>query len=278
MPSLDFDKIFIANRHLKTLDQLLEIGIPEEKIFLTSLDLFHEYHSKNPEGRVKFAANAVLTSKLHLTKLLDSQIAQLDGNFFFDVKDGTRIGILQLLAKEIEEQKIAGEIAELGVFQGDFSKYLNRLFPNRTLNLFDTFEGFDSKDISVDIKNDLATKRDIDTAERLRDTSVDLVLSKMKNPERVKVYKGYFPDTIPAESKTFALVSIDVDLYAPALEGLKYFYPRLASGGYIMLHDYNDISYAKSIHKAVEEFEMEFGRISKLPIPDEHGSLVIAKC
>ncbi len=33
--NLEFDKIFIANAHYKTLEQVLNLGIPEEKIFVT---------------------------------------------------------------------------------------------------------------------------------------------------------------------------------------------------------------------------------------------------
>ena len=40
-----------------------------------------------------------------------------------------------------------GECAEAGVFEGDFAKWINQYFPDRKLYLFDTFEGFDMRDI-----------------------------------------------------------------------------------------------------------------------------------
>ena len=108
-------------------------------------------------------------------------------------------------------------------------------------------------------------------------TSVELVLGKMDKPDKCRIHKGFFPDTKPDENISYALVSLDCDLYAPILEGMRYFYPRLQIGGYIMLHDYNGLFY-DSVHKAVMEFEKEYGEhIRKVPIPDEAGTIVIAK-
>lgn len=149
-------------------------------------------------------------------------------------------------------------------------------FPDRPLNLFDTFEGFDRDDEQNDLDANLVSDRVIRDTSFL-DTSVELVLSKMKNPEQVRIFKGYFPDTIPAEEKRFALVSLDTDIYPPMLAGLEYFYPRLSEGGFIMAHDYNSANFFDSVHKAVEEFERRHGRVAKIPIADEMGTLIITK-
>ena len=101
-------------------------------------------------------------------------------------------------------------------------------------------------------------------------------MSKMKHPEKIELHKGYFPDTIPPEEKIFAFVSLDPDLYKPTFDGLRYFYPRLSKHGYIMIHDYNNVQFFKSVHQAVEDFRQEFD-INIVPIPDENGTLVISK-
>ena len=274
---LEFDKIFIANAHYKTLEQVLNLGILEEKIFVTMQLLYDEYKSKNPNGRVKFAFISVLTQKCESVRISDEEITSLDGNYFFTANDHFRAGTLYLLAEEIKNRNVSGELAELGVFRGDFAKYLNELFPDRTLNLFDTFEGFDQKDTQLDVEKNIHSNFVLDSGNYLKNTSVEIVMSKMKHPEKIELHKGYFPDTIPAEEKTFAFVSLDADLYQPIFEGLKYFYPRLSTGGYIMLHDYNDIHCRYGIHQAVENFEKEFGHIAKIPLVDRWGSLVIPK-
>ena len=98
--------------------------------------------------------------------------------------------------------------------------------------------------------------------------------------------KGYFPESIAEEEKEkkFCLVSLDADLYNPTLEGLKFFYPRLESGGYIMIHEYNAIVMVEGkaqdfsgVKRAVKDFENQFGSIRYVPIADRNGTLVITK-
>ena len=188
--------------------------------------------------------------------------------------DYIRFATLRLMAAEIEERKLTGDVAELGVWRGDFAKHINMLFPNRKLYLFDTFEGFDSRDVSIDISSSYS-----DGTQNFANTSVNLVLNKMPYPAQCEIIKGYFPDSLSdlplQETLRFCFVSIDVDLYKPIYEGLCYFYPKLCKGGYILLHDYNEFTY-KGVKAAVHQFAKE-NAISYVPIPDESGSVVIAK-
>ena len=275
---LDFDKIIIANQHYNTIEEVLNLGIPEEKIFIANKALLDEHRSKNPDKKVKSALPFIFTPKLQSKRIYDEKIFSFEDGCFITSEDYVRIGMLQLLSDEIKTRKISGDVAEFGVFQGFFAKFINEFFPDRTLHLFDTFEGFDKKDESIDLQNNFVDENTIDQYNTyFKNTSVDFVMSQMKYPEKVELHRGYFPDTIPAEEKTFAFVSLDVDLYQPTLEGLRYFYPRLSTGGFIMVHDYSDIDYSLGIRQAVEDFEKEFGRVIKIPLVDRYGSLVIAK-
>lgn len=181
-----------------------------------------------------------------------------------------RIPTLYACMEEIKRRNVSGNLAELGVFQGDFSKHFSKAFPERKLYLFDTFEGFDDKDIS---------KEEVEASNpqkhEFTKTSIELVLLKMSNKENVVVRKGYFPETAEGLEDTFALVSIDPDLYLPVLNGLKYFWPRLSKGGYIFVHDYNNRRFS-GVKKAVDEFMSE-NDIKIVPICDVGGSIIITK-
>ena len=188
-----------------------------------------------------------------------------------------RIGVATLVANEIYRRNILGEVAELGVYKGYFAKYINELFNDRTLYLFDTFQGFVPDELEHDIKKGfLEEKNYFNTVNDFTDTSVEEVLSRMKYPERVIIKKGIFPNTVSEELKNvrYAFVSLDADLYNPIIEGLRYFYPRLSEGGYIMIHDFDNCD---GVMKAVYDFEKENGHIAKVPIPDECGTLVVVK-
>ena len=188
-----------------------------------------------------------------------------------DRLDFVRMMALDLCADEIIPKAVEGSIAEVGVYRGDFALKINAAFPDKKFYLFDTFEGFDSRDTQIDRQNNYSTG-DQDFSR----TSVEYVISRMKHPSNCVIRKGYFPETAAGlENETYSFVSIDVDLYKPILEGLSYFYNRLSEGGYIFIHDYNNDSY-KGVKDAVRQFCTQ-ENISYFPLPDGGGSAVITK-
>ena len=191
---------------------------------------------------------------------------RIDRNYM----DYIRLSALELVAEEINSRGLKGAVAELGVYKGKFARYINRYFPERKLYLFDTFKGFDVKDIDTEIKKTFS-KGDQDFG----NTSVQSVLGIMPYPDQCIIKEGYFPDTAIGLEDVFVFVSIDADLFEPIYNGLKYFYPRLQSGGIIFIHDYNNDSYPGA-KKAVQQFCSENG-IGIVPLPDSCGTVVIPK-
>ena len=182
-----------------------------------------------------------------------------------------RLSSFDLIVEEIERKNVAGDIAELGVYKGDFAAVMNLAFPARTLYLFDTFEGFDSSDKEAERKlGSYGVGRDFS------DTSVEEVMKRMPFAERCVTRKGFFPQTAEGlEDKKFCFVSIDTDLYAPVAAGLSFFYPRLSSGGYIFVHDYNNDLFPGA-KLAVQEFSSR-NTVSFVPLTDKYGTAVISK-
>ena len=186
--------------------------------------------------------------------------------------DKVQHGLTQLLSHEVHQRNIEGSIAELGVFRGFNASVMNHFFPDRRLYLFDTFEGFDPRDLDADALLGYDTSNYHD----FTDTSIELVMSKMSRKENIVVRKGWFPHSAAGlEDETFCFVTLDADLYQPIYEGLHWFYPRLAKGGYIVVDDFNWGDYPGA-RKAVQDFAREAG-ISYVPIPNTTGSAVIGK-
>lgn len=184
--------------------------------------------------------------------------------------DYVRYSTLELCYDEINRKKIPGSVAELGVYKGDFAKRLNQLFPERNLYLFDTYSGFSKSDIESEVLLGFSSGE-----QDFSDTSTELIMNIMPYPEKCIIKKGYFPDTTVGIEDIFCFISIDVDLFNPIYDGLKYFYPRLANGGYIFVHDFNNDEY-KGVKQAVLQFCSE-QNIRFVPIPDICGSIVITK-
>ena len=146
---------------------------------------------------------------------------------FMDHND-KRVASLAAVAREVYRKNIPGAVAEAGVYQGEFAKYINIIFPDRKLYLFDSFEGFDSHSISNVYDNSIQVEEWIGT---LKDTSIALVMNKMKFPENIVIKKGYIPDTTRNITDKFCFVNLDMDLYLPTYEGLNFFWENLSEGG-----------------------------------------------
>lgn len=185
--------------------------------------------------------------------------------------DNIRYAQIEALAAEVTKYNVPGAIAELGVFRGETSKLISSCLPDRHMYLFDTFEGHPDNDVNTQIEKGYCPDDD----EMIKDTSVQRVLDIMPNKAMCTVKKGYFPDSLDGLEETFALVSIDCDHYKPTLEGLKYFYPRLSPGGFIIIHDYGN-KFGEGIRQALIEFN-EVCPISVIPIPDYTGSAIVPK-
>lgn len=165
-------------------------------------------------------------------------------------------------------------VAEGGVYKGYFSKIINESFPDKTLYLFDTFEGFNAKDIEIE-KSKQYSQAEIYT--HFKETNEKMVLDRLPYKENVVVCKGFFPGTtkdIP--DKKFGFVNLDFDLYAPTLEGLRYFYPRMVDGGVILIHDYYSSSFNGIKQAVLDYMSEESTQLNVRPIGD-HMSIAVYK-
>ena len=179
--------------------------------------------------------------------------------------DDIRYATLALAIQRLETDRIEGAFAELGVYQGHTSKFMHAHAPQRTLYLFDTFEGFPT--------DALGSKQD----NRFKDTSQQKVADYLGNDPHILFRVGYFPQSAAGlEAERFALVMLDFDLYKSALEAFKFFYPRMVSGAYFFMHDFNSPESERAISRAAAEFLQDKPE-KPVEIPDEWGSAVFRK-
>lgn len=214
----------------------------------------------------RYFNNRGMAVSMHLTS-----VAEKPDPIVYETADIIRTGTFSLIADEIHARSLDGAVAELGVAQGKFARVINALFPEKTLHLFDTFEGFPESDALVDKENNFSNTK----PEWYADIDINGILKSMRYPEKCILHKGYFPETAQGLEESFCFVNIDCDLYKPILAGLEYFYPRLVKGGYIFVHDYRS-KYFTGVKAALNEFA-EKNNISYCVIPDNTGTAVIVK-
>ena len=96
----------------------------------------------------------------------------------------------------------------------------------------------------------------------------------MPHPERCVIRKGYFPETADGVDDIFCFVNLDFDLYQPILAGLKFFIPRMVTGGFILIDDYFAEGY-KGVKQAVKDYENIYGKIHLFPIGDGNSICIL---
>ena len=185
------------------------------------------------------------------------------------VRDGTRL-IQSKLLLDVVKNLDEGDYAELGTYRGNFARHIfEHKNENATLYCFDTFEGFDERDVNIEFsETQLKTKKS-----HFSDTSLDLVRNNItgdKKDERLELIKGYFPGTFEGlEDKKWRFVHLDADLYEPIKAGVQTFWPNIVKGGVLLVHDYNGAYVGTK--KAVDEYFLPLG-IVPVPLPDKVGS------
>lgn len=279
--SIDYDAIVVGSIFVENIYRdCLENGIDLSKV----LFMYRGGAAQDREEK-RALAREILGDELgdlitNSWKVIDStMLVEYDDPKIFNYRndgiygnDFVRLRTFELIAEEIEEKRVEGSVAEFGVFRGEFTYFLNRVFKERKCYLFDTFEGFGKKELAKEIKAGNATEA---MGVAYTNTNMDVVKQKLAYTDEVEFKKGYFPDSLGGLEDRFAFVSIDVDFEDSIYAGLEYFYPRLNDGGYIMIHDYN--GYLRGVKKAVRRYEADHGTLRAVPLADNCGSLVVIK-
>lgn len=178
---------------------------------------------------------------------------------------------LRRITRRLSDLGVAGNVAELGCYNGDISWQLNALMPERKLYLFDTMEGFDDRDLAMELEMGFTTVKKNDYLY----AKEDYLMARLPHSDMVTLKKGWFPETaFDIEDETFALVYMDAGLYQPTFTGLEFFFPRMNPGGIIVLCGYEDPSYG-GIHKAVSDLEEKYGAFLLIPLGDLKGTAII---
>src|SRR5262249_39802364 len=118
--------------------------------------------------------------------------------------------------------RIDGDIAEVGTAGGGSARLIAEYAGDKTVHVFDTFEGLP--------KPGALDRQLVEGSYRWSLGEVQRYLRGW----RIEFHKGLFPGSASAvRDHHFSFVHTDVDLYQSTLDCLKFFYPRMNSGGII---------------------------------------------
>ena len=274
----EFDYIVVASGYYNEIEsKLLALGCDKNKIVGFIFDEIESYREMSD------AISYFLDKRYHRDMIkmflktdrlypeINASVVWKNNGFKKIEKDFVREQLMNFMAQEIERKKVFGAVAELGVYRGDFTVVINKVLPQRTLYLFDTFCGFGEEDV----QNDPTIENKTNEILKFHNTSEEFVLSRLGKPDLTIIKKGWFPDTFDLWDKEFCFVSIDLNIYHPVIKALELFVPRVSGGGYILISCFNAPFYDGTRKAVIDYCDKE--NLSFLPIPDLYGSVVICK-
>jgi O-methyltransferase len=193
---------------------------------------------------------------------------------------GANITIIFRLIDRIHA--LPGELADCGVFRGAsliaMALYLQQKSIAKTAYGFDSFKGFDDAvKYDIELRGTPAKRK---TPGGFSNTSPELVLQKAARfgLGNIRLVPGYFRDSfgqLPQDLK-FCFVHLDVNLYTSYKECMEFFYPRVVTGGIILLDEYNDPPWP-GCNKALNEFLADKPERLEAAVSDNYQKYFLVK-
>jgi O-methyltransferase len=181
----------------------------------------------------------------------------------FTMTSVQRLYALNQAVNYISKNKISGDIVECGVWRGGSSMMsaltlLEGKDTARNLYLYDTFEGMsEPTNDDVSMTGALAEKtwQSIDKC----DADLNDVQTNMKQTNypfsKIHFVQGKVEQTIPETiPSSIALLRLDTDWYESTYHELVHLFPRLVTGGVLIIDDYGHWQGAR---KAVDQYFAE---------------------
>lgn len=146
-------------------------------------------------------------------------------------------------AKAADIMKLGGTILDLGVYKGGSTRSLARIFPDQTIHGFDSFEGLPE-----------------DWSHVLKGAFGEIKGALPDMPDNVRLYKGWFEDTLPEwfkvhGDKPISLLRVDCDIYSSTKTIFDAVGSQVKSGTWILFDELIGYhGWRQHEHKAFEEF------------------------
>lgn len=196
----------------------------------------------------------------------DELIALIEHVRAYSITSPERLAALVSATRHVVRSGIPGSIVECGVWKGGSMMavalaLLDEGIDDRDLYLFDTFAGM-SEPTDADVETTAASPgptRATETWQELNEwvavgiAEVRANLASTGYPaKRLHFVEGKVEDTLPAAAPLdIALLRLDTDWYESTAHELSHLYPRLSSGGILLIDDYGHWAGAR---QAVDEY------------------------
>lgn len=161
-------------------------------------------------------------------------------------------------------QMVNGDVCEFGVAQGETSALIANeiLSGNKTIHLFDSFEGLPKPTEKDQLKDDIFSLGSMDAYTGTMSCPEDMVRTRLKAisfpHEKFVIHKGFIEQILEDDSNLPRKVSfafVDFDFYEPIKLTLEFLHQVTSKGAIIIVDDYDYFS--SGAKTAVDEFVKE---------------------
>jgi len=173
-----------------------------------------------------------------------------------------RLDNLRSCVETALDDGVEGDLIETGVWRGGAVIFMRGILKaygieDRVVWAADSFAGLPQGDSAKYPKESPAAFHDYaDLAVSLEQVQRNIARYGLLDAQ-VKFLKGWFRDTLPgAPIRKLALMRLDGDLYESTMDALVALYPKLSSGGFAIIDDYDLVA---SCNEAVGDFRKERG-------------------
>jgi len=171
---------------------------------------------------------------------------------------------VQHCLEDVLARGVPGDVMEAGVWKGGLTILMRGILKawgvtDRRVWVADSFAGLPPPDPDTHLE-DAVTAFLLDDVDQLR-ISLPEVRANFRRygllDHQVRFLAGWFRDTLPAAPvERLALLRLDVDWYESTRDCLRYLYPRLEVGGYVIIDDYG---LPLGCRRAVDEYRRDHG-------------------
>jgi len=177
-----------------------------------------------------------------------------------------RYNLMQFFKQTIPSP--AGLMVECGCWNGlsslvmcEYVRAQHPQFKGDGFHIFDSFEGLSEPTAADALPEKTITelKQKFNTVTGAFSARLEDVRAALSEFPEVTYHRGWLPGSLAdlPEAK-YKFVHIDVDLYAPTLGIVAYFYPRMVEGGLIICDDYGSLAYPGA-QRAIDEYSAAHG-------------------
>ena len=175
-----------------------------------------------------------------------------------------RLDNVHRCVEDVLARAVPGDLIETGVWRGGTTILMRAILraradATRTVWVADSFEGVPPPDTArypADAGLDLHRYQQLSIP--IEEVRANFEAYGLLN-DQVRFLKGWFKDTLlSAPIKQLALIRLDGDLYESTFDALSALYPRLSTGGYVIIDDYGAMEACRqAVHDYRDRHEIE---------------------